>query len=136
MKQNIVVSIIIALFFSMLWILKYQWSFNLWVSNFVWYDDTFNVDFSFLKISANYTFYLTDLLYNSYRDLLKENITKFFLIENQEIYTLVVFSFFFLVSIISSLILKLLPVQRDKIYFVIWLITFYYVLVWILKNVL
>jgi len=123
--MKIIVTILIALVFTLIWLLKYEWYFNLWVVNVIWYDDTFDADLSFLKTATDYTLYMPESIYN----LEKENIKSTLKFDDKTTYLMIIFTFFAIITWIVMYAIRLFPKKEDKIYLVLGVIASYYLIV-------
>ncbi len=123
--MKIIASILIASIITLIWILKFEWHLNFWVINLIWYDNTFNTNLSFIKISTDYIYHIPNIIY----DLNKDFIQKILNIDDKETFLLIVFTFFLIFSWFLIYILKYFPKKNDRIYLVLWVISLFFIIV-------
>ena len=126
--MKILIILLIASFFALIWMLKFGWSFDVWLIGVKDAEWIFAVDVSFMKQSINYFFYIPELLYNMGKENIKEFISQYFTIKDKEIYTLVIFIFHFLAISTIYLMTKIFPMKKDKRLLTILIIVWYLVL--------
>jgi hypothetical protein len=131
--MKIIAIILITLLFTLFWLMKFEWYFDIWEINLVGYDDTFNTNFNFIKTTFDYIYYVPETVYNSEKENLKNLFSTFHSLGNKEVYLLVITLFFwFFVSILTYL-LKFFPRKSDKIYLVLWTSISYLLIVEFIK---
>lgn len=127
--MRIVATILIAMIFTLLWLLKFDWHLNFWTINLIGYDDTFNTNFWFIRTSADYIFYVPELIYNSKKDAIIDLFYWILNLDKKATYLSIVFFFFSVFSWILIYALKYFPQRDDKIYLVVWSIISYLLIV-------
>lgn len=115
--------------FSLLWLLKYDWHLNFWTVNLIGYDDTFDANLWFIRTSADYIFYIPELIFKSEKIDLITLLSKYITLDNKGLFLSIVFIFFLIFSWILIYSLKYFPRREDKIYLVIWSIISYLLIV-------
>ena len=88
--MKIISIILITLLFTLLWLMKFEWYFNIWVVNLIGYDDTFNTNLNFLKTTVNYIFFMPELIYNSEKETIKDFFSWHYSLTNKEIFLFVI----------------------------------------------
>ncbi|MDP2090664.1 MAG: hypothetical protein Q8K30_03620 [Candidatus Gracilibacteria bacterium] len=127
--MRIVATILIAMIFTLLGLLKFDGHLNFGTINLIGYDDTFNTNFGFIRTSADYIFYVPELIYNSKKDAIIDLFYGILNLDKKATYLSIVFFFFSVFSGILIYALKYFPQRDDKIYLVVGSIISYLLIV-------
>lgn len=119
--MKIIAAILIAMIFTLVWLLKFEWYFNIWVVNLIWYDDTFDANLGFLESSTDLVYYFPDLIFEKKQEFL----TNFLSVDKKQAYLILVNLFFLIISWFIIYILRYFPKRNDRIYLVLWIIISY-----------
>jgi len=124
--MKIISAILIALIFTLVWLLKFEWYINMWIVNLIGYDDTFDADLGgFFVTITNYIYYFPELIYNSEKESIKNILLGNYSLDDKDVYLWIIFIFFWIFTSIIIYILKFFYKKSDKIYLVLWIIISY-----------
>ena len=132
--MKILITILLASIFAFIWMLEYDWSFNLSkieVKESHWVLD---VDVSFIEKSVDYILYVPDILYNKNKDNIKECITKYFTIKDKDIFILISFIYHLIFISFLSLVTSIFPMKNDKRNLIILVISSYIILIYFISK--
>jgi hypothetical protein len=127
--MNIILSILVALFFTLFWLLKLQWYFEIWKIDLVGVENIFEVDLSYIKHSINYIFYIPELIFNNEKVLIKEFFIKYINLSEQEIYIWVMFFYHLTLSFIVEAFTRVIWWFNHKKHVVVWMIWIYLLII-------
>lgn len=127
--MKIIASILIAMIFTLFWLLKFEWYFNFWTINLIWYDDTFDANLWFIKTSTDYIYHIPEIIYNSKKDVIIKFLSPYISIDKKATFLSITFFFFLIFSWLLIFSLKYFPKREDKIYLVVWSIIGYLLIV-------
>ena len=132
--MKILITILLASIFAFIWMLEYEWSFNLWkieVKEAHWVLD---VDVSFIEKSVDYILYVPDILYNKNKDSIKEYVSKYFIIKDKDIFILIAFMYHLIFITFIYLITSIFPIKKDKRNLIILVIITYIILIYFISQ--
>lgn len=131
--MNIILSILVAWFFTLLWLLKLQWYFEIWKIDLVGVENIFEVDLSFIKHSINYIFYIPELIFDNEKSWIKEYFAKYINLSEQEIFIWVIFVYHLTLSFIIEGFARVVWWFNHKKHVVVWMIWIYLLIISITK---
>lgn len=131
--MNIILSILIASFLALLWLLNFQWYFDLSVVNIINIDWTFDADLSWVKHTIDFVLYIPEQIFNIEKELIKELFSKYINLTKQEIYVWIMFLFHLILSLIIEVFAKIVWWYNHKKHVIIWMILFYLFLIYMTK---
>ncbi len=127
--MKIIASILIAMIFTLIWLLKFDWHLNFWTVNLIGYDDTFDANLWFIRTAADYLFYIPELIFDSKKEGIINLLNGIITLDNKSTFLSIVFIFFLTFSWILIYSLKYFPKREDKIYLIVWSIISYLLIV-------
>ena len=128
-----IVSILIGIYFVLLWLLNNNWSFDIWIAYIFWVKGLGWVNFSFIKVFVEELLAFPNFLHLTYASELKSFLLdKWYFISFEMIQLSIIFWFYFLFSIIVAFATEFFFFKRDKIY-LIWFVIFFYLLLMFLN---
>jgi hypothetical protein len=131
--MKLITSILIALIFTLFWILKFEWYFELWKVNLVDIDWTFEIDLSYIKHTTDYIFYIPELIFDTYKDYIREYFIEDKELTNQEIYISIIFIFHFLFVFLLTQFLRIFAWYTDKKYIATWITIMYFLSIYFVR---
>ena len=132
--MRLIVSILIAWIFTLFWLLKYEWYFDLWVVNLINLDWTFDTNLTFIKNWFNYIFYIPDLIFEYSKDNIKEYFKYSIVLLPKEIYLFIIFIYHFINVFIIAQILRILVNYNQRNIAILIIILLYLFIITIVKN--
>lgn len=127
--MKIIASILIAMIFTLFWLMKFEWYFNFWTINLIWYDNTFDANLWFIKTSTDYIYYIPEIIYNSKKEIIIKSLSPYVSLDNKTTYLSITFFFFLIFSWLLIYSLKYFPKREEKVYLVAWTIISYLLIV-------
>lgn len=132
--MRILVSILFAWIFTLLWLLKFEWYLDVWTVNLVNADWTFDTNLSFIKQASDYIFYLPDLVFEFSRVYIKEQLSQYITLWNKDIYIFVMFLYHFIGIFVIAQILRVFVTYHQRLYAIITIIILYLAFISIVQN--
>ena len=124
--MKLVISILIAISFVLLSLLNDNWFFNIWMSYIFWVEALGWVNFSFIQTFIEELLAFPGFLHTIYSPELKSYLLdKWIIIPYDMIKLSIIFSFYFIFSIIVAFSTSFFILERDK-HYLIWLSIFFY----------
>ena len=131
--MKLVVSILIAISFVLLSLLNDNWFFDIWMSYIFWVEALGWINFSFIKAFVEELLTFPGFLHTIYSPEIKSYfLDKWFIISYDMIKLSIIFSFYFIFSIIVAFSTSFFILKRDK-HYLIWLSIFFYSLLMFLN---
>ena len=132
--MRLIVSILIAWIFTLFWLLKHEWYFDLWVINLINLDWTFDTNLSFIKNIFDYIFYIPDLIFESSKGNIKEYFKDSIVLLPKEIYLFIIFIYHFINIFIIAQILRILVTYNQRNIAILIITIIYLFIITIMKN--
>jgi len=132
--MRMLVSILIAWIFTLFWLFRYQWFFDIWTVNLVNSDETFDTDLSFITQIFDYIFYLPDLVFDFSKIYVKDQFSQYVTLWNKDIYLFITFLYHFIGIFIIAQILRIFVTYHQRLYAILTIIWLYLVFISIIKN--
>lgn len=134
--MRLIVSILIAWIFTLFWLLKFEWYFDFWTINIVEKDWTFDTDFSFIKNSLTYIYYIPDFIFEYSNIYIKEYFLQYYTLTNRDTYIFVMYIYHLINIFIISQILRVFVTHRQRQLAILTIIILYLTTISIFKNTL
>lgn len=132
--MRLIVSILVGMIFTLFWLLKLEWWYDLWIVNLINIDWTFDVNLSFIKTFADFILYLPEIIINWEKESIREFLDKYIILWDLELYLLVIFLFHFTLSYFIWFFSSIFTWYNVKLYLTIMSVSAYILFIFIFKS--
>lgn len=134
--MKLILSILIAWIFTLFWVMKFNGYFDFWIVNLIDLDWTFEFDFSFIKYTLDYIFYIPELIFENEKTNIQLFFSEYSQLTNNETLIFIMFLFHLIITYLIFIIVSVFKWYKDKKIVSLLIISLYFLFIYIVQKII